>query len=111
MTRKLSVTAACNAANQRVGKPAKFGPNSWQVFFHEPDETASCAMQTDDYFKAACYARELKAITAMELLAGAHGYRAEYELTGFDTLLIDEINQKTPWRVAVRDVHRAMVSK
>ena len=78
MTRKLSVTAACNAANQRVGKPAKFGPNSWQVFFHEPDETASCAMQADDYFKAACYARELKAITAMELLADAHGYRAEY---------------------------------
>lgn len=111
MTRKLSVTAACNAANQCVGKPVKFSQTSWQVFFHEPGETASRAMQADDYFKAACYARELKAITAMELLADAHGYRAEYELTGFETLLIDEINQKSPWRVAVKDVHKAMTSK
>ena len=111
MVRKLSVTAACNAANQCVGKPVKFGPTSWQVFYRQPGESFSREMQTDDYFKAACYARELKAITAMELLAGAHGYRAEYELTGFETLLIDEINQKSPWRVAVRDVHRAMVSR
>lgn len=108
MTRKLSVTAACNAANQCVGKPVKFSQTSWQVSYHEPDETASRVMQADSYFGAVCNARETKALIAIELLATSHGYATYYRLHGFDTLLIDEINQKTPWRVAVRDFHKAM---
>ena len=108
MTRKISVTAACDAASQCVGKPVKFGQTSWQVFFREPGETASRAMQADSYSKALAMAVETKALIALDMLAESHGYTTYYCLHGFDTLLIDEINQKTPWRAAVREVHKAL---
>ena len=108
MTRKLSVTAACNAANKCVGKPVKFGQTSWQVFFREPGETASRSMQAESYAKALEMAVETKALIALDMLAESHGYATYYCLHGFNTLLIDEINQKTPWRLAVSDVHKAL---
>lgn len=109
MTRKLSVTAACNAANQYVGKPVKFGATSWQVFFHEPGETASRAMLTDSYAKALTRATEAKANIALKMLADVHGYRTDYDIAL--TMLGIELINGAKWQDAVKACHKAMVNK
>ena len=108
MTRKLSVTAACNAANQCVGKPVKFDTTSWQVFFHEPGETASRAMQADSYAKALTKATEAKASFALEMLAESHGYRNDYDML---TMLEIELTNGAKWQDAVKVCHKAAVGK
>ena len=108
MTRKLSVSAACNAANQYVGKPVKFSQTSWQVFFREPGETASRAMQTDSYAKALKKAVEAKAYIALDMLAESHGYSMDY-----DMLAILEINliNGVKWQDAIKACQQAAVGK
>ena len=108
MTRKFSVTAACNAANKFVGKPVKFGQTSWQVFFHEPGETASRAMQADSYAKALKMMVETKALIAIELLADACGYSNDYDMLA---MLEIELTNGAKWRDAVKTCHRAAVGK
>ena len=70
MTRKISVTAACNAANKCVGKPVKFGQTSWQVFYYAPRETASRAMQADSYSKALALLTAAKTQQQVEAYSG-----------------------------------------
>ena len=108
MTRNLSVTATCNAANQYVGKPVKFGPNSWQVFFREPGETASRAMQADSYAKALTKAAEVKASFALEMLAESHGYSTDYDMLA---MLGIGLIRGVKWRDAVKTCHKTAVSK
>ena len=108
MTRKLSVTAACNAANKCVGKPVKFSQTSWQVFFHEPGETASRAMQADSYAKALTKAAEFKADFALEMLAESHGYSNDYDML---TMLEIELTNGAKWQNAVKACHKAAVNK
>ena len=98
MTSKLSVTAACNAANQCVWKPVKFSTTSWQVFFREPGETASRSIQADSYAKALTKAAETKADIALEMLADAHGYSNDYDML---TMLEIELTNGAKWQDAV----------
>lgn len=108
MERKLSVTAACNAANQCVGKPVKFGATSWQVFFREPGETATRSMQASSYAKALTKATEAKADIALDLLAENHGYSNDY-----DTWTMWETNRSNgaKWQDAVKKAHKQAIAQ
>ena len=108
MTRKFSVTAACNAANQYVGKPVKFGTTNWQVFFREHGETASRSMQADSYAKALTKATEAKADIALEMLAKSHGYSNDYDMW---TMFEIERIRGARWQDAVKTCHKAAVNK
>lgn len=108
MTRKISVTAACNAANQCVGKPVKFNQTSWQVFFREPGETASRSMQANSYAKALTKAIEAKAGIALDMLAESHGYSNDY-----DTWTMWETNRinGAKWQGAVKKAHKQAITQ
>ena len=108
MTRKLSVTAACNAANQCVGKPVEFSQTSWQVFFHEPGETASRTMQADSYAKARMKMVEAKADIALEMLAESHGYSNDYDMW---TMFEIERIRGARWQTAVRKAHKQAIAQ
>ncbi len=108
MERKLSVTAACNAASQCVGKPVKFGPTSWQVFFREPDETASRTMQADSYSKALKMMVETKALIAIELLGESWGYPWN---NGPDIDAFVDVCAGMNWRKAVSFAHKQAIAQ
>ena len=108
MTRKLSVAAACNAANQCVGKPVKFNQYCWQVFFNKPGETASREMQAYSYANALAKAIEAKADFALEMLAESHGYSNDYDML---TMLEIELTNGAKWQDAVKTCHKTAVSK
>jgi hypothetical protein len=108
MTRKLSVTAACNAANQCVGKPMKFNQTSWQVFFREPGETATRSMQANSYAKALTKATEAKADIALDMLAKSHGYSNDYVTwTMWETNRVNGAK----WQTAVRKAHELVITQ
>jgi hypothetical protein len=108
MTRKLSVTAACNAANQYVGKPVKFSQTSWQVFFHEPGETASRTMQAGSYSKASVMVVETKALIALELLGESWGYAWS---DGPDVCVYTSICDGMNWQKAVKEAHEQAIAQ
>ena len=108
MTRKISVTAACNAANQYVGKPVKFSQTSWQVFFREPGETASRAMQSDSYDKALAMMTETKALVAIELLGESWGYQWD---DGPDISVYVSVCDGMKWQAAVRKAHEQAITQ
>jgi len=108
MTRKLSVTAACNAANQCVGKPVKFSQTSWQVFYREPGATISRSMQADSYAKALAKVIEAKADIALDMLAESYGYSNDYDMW---TMLETNLINGAKWQYAVKACHKAAVNK
>ena len=108
MTHKLSATAACNAASQCVGKPVKFSSTSWQVFFREPGETASRAMQADSYAKALETMTETKALIAIELLGKSWGYAWN---DGPDVCVYKSIRDGMNWRTSVRKAHKQAIAQ
>ena len=108
MTRKISVTAACNAANKCVGKPVKFGQTSWQVFYYAPRETASRAMQADSYSKALALMTETKALVAIELLGESWGYQWD---DGPDISVYVSVYDGMNWRKAVRKAHEQVIAQ
>lgn len=108
MKRKLSVTAACHAASQCVGRPVKSGQSSWQVFYHEPDETSSRARQVDSYRKALAMMVETKANIAIQLLAESWGYPWD-DGPAFSVYVAvyDGMN----WREAVKKAHEQAIAQ
>ena len=108
MERKLSVTAACNAASQCVEKPVKFSPTSWQVFYREPDETATRTMQADSYSKALAMMVETKALTAIQLLGESWGYQWN---DGPDISVYASICDGMDWREAVKQAHKQAIAQ
>ena len=108
MVRKLSVTAACEAANQCVWKPVKFGQHSWQVFYREPDETATRTMQADSYAKALKMASETKALIAIEFLGEAWGYAWN---DGPDISVYTYVCDGMDWRKAVALAHKQAIAQ
>ncbi len=108
MSQKLSVTAACNAASQYVGKPVKFGQHSWQVFYHEPGETASRTMQADSYSKALKMMVETKALIAIEVLGRSWGYAWN---DGPDVCVYTYACDGMDWRKAVAFAHKRAISQ
>ena len=108
MVRKLSVTAACNAASQYVGRPVQSGPTSWQVFYHEPGETASRPMQADSYSKALALLTENKALVAIELLGESWGYQWD---DGPDISVYVSVCDGMNWGKAVRKAHEQVIAQ
>ena len=108
MTRKISVTAACDAANQCVWKPVKFGQTSWQVFYHKPGETASRAMQADSYSKALALMTEIKALVAIQLLGESWGYRWD---DGPDISVYVSVCDGMNWQTSVRKAHEQAITQ
>ena len=108
MERKLSVTAACNAASQCVEKPVKFSPTSWQVFYREPDETATRTMQADSYSKALAMMVETKALTAIQLLGESWGYAWN---EGPDIDVFVDVCAGMNWRKAVSSAHKQAIAQ
>lgn len=108
MARKLSATAACNAANQCVGKPVKFSQTSWQVFFHEPGETASRSLHADSYAKALAMAVETKALIALELVGESWGYAWS---DGPDVCVYTSICDGMNWQKAVKKAHEQAIAQ
>ena len=113
MVRKLSVTAACNAANKYVGKPVKFSQTSWQVFYYAPRETASRAMQADSYSKALALMTETKAFVALDMLAKSHGYVNSGNVPNHAamTMLEIELINGAKWQKAVRKAHEQAIAQ
>lgn len=108
MERKLSVTVACNAASQCVGKPVKHNQNSWQVFYREPDETATRAMQADSYRKALAMMIETKALTAIQLLGESWGYAWN---DGPDVCVYTSVCDGMDWQKAVALAHKQAITQ
>lgn len=108
MERKFSVTAACNAASQCVEKPVKFSPTSWQVFYREPDETATRTMQADSYSKALAMMVETKAFIAIQLLGESWGYAWN---DGPDVCVYTSICDGMNWQDAVRKAHEQAIAQ
>lgn len=108
MERKLSVTAACNTANQCVGRPVKFGQTSWQVFYHKPGETASRTMQADSYAKVIAMIIETKALIAIELLGRSWGYAWN---DGPDVCVYTSVCDGMDWREAVKQAHKQAIAQ
>lgn len=108
MERKLSVTAACTLANAYVGMPVKFGQHSWQVFYHEPDETASRSMQADSYSKAMGLMVYAKAFIAIQLLGESWGYQWN---NGPDIEVYSKITEGGNWRKAVSFAHKQAITQ
>ena len=108
MTRKLSVTAACTLANAYVGMPVKFGQHSWQVFYREPGETATRAMQADSYRKALAMMIETKASLAIQLLGESWGYAWN---KGPDIEVYLKITEGGNWRKAVSLAHKQAIAQ
>lgn len=108
MTQKLSVTAACEAANNCVGRPVKFGQHSWQVFYHEPNETASRTMQADSYSKALKMMVGTKALIAIELLGKSWGYAWN---DGPDVCVYTSVCDGMDWREAAKKAHKQAIAQ
>ena len=108
MVRKLSVTAACTLANSYVGRPVKFGQHSWQVFYREPDETASRSMQADSYAKVIAMMVETKALTAIQLLGKSWGYAWN---EGPDIEVFADVCGGMNWRKAVSSAHKRAIAQ
>ena len=113
MKRKLSVTAACNAANQYVGKPVKFGTTSWQVFYYAPRETVQRVMRSDSYAKALTMVVKLKAFAALDMLAKSHGYINSGNVPNHAvlTMLETELENSAKWQAAVKACHKVFGGK
>lgn len=108
MERKLSVTAACNAASQCVGKPVKHNQTSWQVFYREPDKTVTRTMQADSYSKVLEMMVETKAIIAIHLLAESWGYQED---DGPDISVYVAVYDGMNWREAVKQAHKQAIAQ
>ena len=108
MSQKLSVTAACTLANAYVGRPVKFGQHSWQVFYHEPSETASRTMQADSHSKALKMMIETKAQIAIELLGDSWGYQWN---DGPDINIYRYVCDGMDWRKAVAFAHKQAIAQ
>ena len=104
----LTVTAACNAANQCVGRPVKFGQHSWQVFYREPDETATRTMQACSYHKALAMMLETKASTAIQLLGESWDYAWN---DGPYYNVITNVRAGMNWRKAVSLAHKQAIAQ
>ena len=111
--RKLSVTAACNAANQCVGKPVKFRQKSWKVFYYAPRETVQRVMRSDSYAKAVTMVVKLKAFMALDMLAKSHGYVNCGNVPNHAALAMLEIEltNGATWQDAIKTCHKAAVNK
>ena len=108
MERKLSVTAACTLANAYVGMPVKFCQHSWQVFYREPDETATRTMQADSYYKALAMMIEAKASTAIQLLGESWDYAWS---DGPYNDVITNFCAGMNWRKAVSLAHKQAIAQ
>lgn len=108
MSQKLSVTAACEAANNCVGRPVKLGQHSWQVFYREPGETASHTMQADSYSNALEMMVETKALIAVELLGESWGYAGN---DGPNVCVYMYAYDGMNWRKAVAFAHKQAISQ
>ena len=113
MPRKISVTAACNAANKYIGKPVKFGPKSWQVFYYAPRETVQRVMQANSYAKALTMVVKLKAFAALDMLAKSHGYVNSDNVPNHAamTMLEIELINGAKWQDAVRKAHGQAITQ
>ena len=113
MTRKISVTAACNAANKYVGKPVKFGPKSWKVFYYAPRETLQRVMMANSYAKAVVMVIKLKAFAALDMLAKSHGYvnSGNVPRHAVMTMLEIEFINGAKWQDAVRKAHEQAITQ